>query len=450
VGVIGFWDVVAFDEVGTMKVKDQDTIQLMKDYMANGRFSRGTDVIANASMAFIGNIDDSVEQIANSNKHDLFKPLPKAFDLALLHRMYYYLPGWEVAQPGSEMLTNNFGFITDYLAEAMHHQAKSQNRSSYVQSNCKLGPAIIGRDEKAIIKTVSAFLKLLHPHGDPEPEELNEYLEYALEGRRRVKEQLNKRKNDDEFAEINFTYFSQSGEEVEVFCPESEGVAATQNPRRKNLDGSDTPQRQSDTEEFKAPAEEHEVTAAFARSRPDPGTRNLFENESPPAISILDDKDDELTEKHYKIHYGSKGYGYESQFMPYMLGSKSIRIEDPYIRAPHQTSNFLRFCEVIAKAETIRNIELVTGWDNDEEKDEVQAKLFSIADSLKEWDIKLAIKFDNQIHDREISLSNGWIIKIGRGLDYFQRPDDWMSLGVNDLDLRPCLETSVDIYKSAG
>jgi ATP-dependent Lon protease len=223
VGVIGFWDVVGFDEISSMKVKDQDTIQLMKDYMANGRFSRGTEVIANASMAFVGNIDDSISTIVQSSEQNLFKPLPKAFDLAILHRMYMYLPGWEVPEPGSHMLTSNFGFITDYLAEAMHYLWKNVNRASFVQQNCKFGSHVVGRDEKAAIKTISGFLKLLHPDGKVEPHELTQYVEYALEGRRRVKEQLYKAKPDDEFDKFEFSYFNEDGKEVVVHCPESKG-----------------------------------------------------------------------------------------------------------------------------------------------------------------------------------------------------------------------------------
>ena len=193
VGIIGFWDVVAFDEVGNMKVRDPQTMQIMKDYMANGRFSRGVEVIANASLAYVGNIDDSIDPLVSAPDMDLFKPLPEAFDLAVLHRMYTFLPGWEVPQASSKSLTSNFAFITDYLAEVMHYLTHKTNRSSYVQSRLKLGKAVIGRDEKAVIKTVSAFLKLLHPGEEPTMDEFNEYVEYALEGRRRVKEQLNKR-----------------------------------------------------------------------------------------------------------------------------------------------------------------------------------------------------------------------------------------------------------------
>ena len=115
IGLVGFWDTVAFDEVGGIKVKDPDTIQIMKDYMANGRFSRGVEVIADASMAFVGNIDMSVEQIVYSTEYDLFQPLPDQFDLAVMDRFACYLPGWEMPKNSSAFLTERFGLITDYL-----------------------------------------------------------------------------------------------------------------------------------------------------------------------------------------------------------------------------------------------------------------------------------------------------------------------------------------------
>jgi ATP-dependent Lon protease len=140
IGLVGFWDTIAFDEVAGIKIKDQDAIQIMKDYMANGRFSRGVEVIADASMAFVGNIDHSIKQLVNSTDYDLFIPLPKEFDLAVMDRFACYMPGWEIPKNSSEYLTNNYGFITDYLAEAFHYQLKHSNRyeevsKGYAQNN---------------------------------------------------------------------------------------------------------------------------------------------------------------------------------------------------------------------------------------------------------------------------------------------------------------------------
>ena len=130
-------------------------------------------------------------------------PLPKEFDLAVMDRFACYLPGWEMPKNSSDFLTNNYGFITDYLAEAFHYQFAHTNRYEEVTKRIRLGEAVEGRDEKGIKKTVAAFLKILHPDGPPSDAEFEEYVAYAVECRRRVKEQMNKRKPDDEFAQIN-------------------------------------------------------------------------------------------------------------------------------------------------------------------------------------------------------------------------------------------------------
>jgi len=237
VGLVGFWDTVAFDEVGGITIKDPDTMQIMKDFMANGRFSRGVEVIADASLAFVGNIDQSIDQIVHSPNFDLFQPMPKEFDLAIMDRFAAYVPGWEFPKNSSEFLTSNYGFITDFLAEAYHYQLKHSNRYEEVNSRIRLGKSVEGRDEKAIKKTVAAFLKILHPGGKATEEEFEEYVAYAVEARRRVKEQMNKRKPDEEFANINLSYFNAAGEEIVVFCPESKNAAATQRPLRRELGG---------------------------------------------------------------------------------------------------------------------------------------------------------------------------------------------------------------------
>jgi ATP-dependent Lon protease len=152
-------------------------------------------------------------------------------------------------------------------------------------------------------------------------------------------------------------------------------------------------------------------------------------------------------ERHYRIHYGAIGFSYESIFKDYLPEVEEITVEDPYIRAQHQIINFLRFCETVVRLAKPKRIVLVTNFDNELEKDEAMAKLYTIADSLKQLDVRLEIRINPRLHDREIKLSNGWSIKIGRGFDIYQRPDDWLHIGSNDLDLRPCLETSVDVVR---
>ena len=309
IGLVGFWDTVAFDKVAGINIRDADTIQIMKDYMANGRFSRGVEVIADASMAFVGNIDHSVQQVVHSTEHDLFMPLPKEFDLAVMDRFACYLPGWEMPKTSSDFLTNNYGFITDYLAEAFHYQFGHTNRYEEVNQRIRLGAAVEGRDEKGIKKTVAAFLKMLHPDGPPDDDAFEEYVAYAVEGRRRVKEQMNKRKPDDEFARINLSFFTTDGREVVVYCPESQDAPATQQPTRKVLDGAGGALART-APVVVAPMIQPPAMPPPSVNRP-PGAVEALSAES---VSPVRARPVSLTEQHYTIRYGDTGYGYESSY----------------------------------------------------------------------------------------------------------------------------------------
>jgi ATP-dependent Lon protease len=425
VGLVGFWDTVAFDEVGGIKIKDPDTIQIMKDFMANGRFSRGAEVIADASLSFVGNIDLSIQQIVNSSEYDLFQPLPPQFDLAVMDRFACYIPGWEMPKTSSEYLTGRYGFITDYLAEAFHYQFKHTNRYDEVNKRIRLGKSIEGRDEKGIKKTICAFLKILHPTGAPSDAEFEEYVAYATECRRRVKEQMNKRKPDDEFAMINLSYFKANGEEQVVYCPESKTALATQNPVRRRIilseNNADQPRNEPPIIADQTPAKDIQST--------------------------IDITPEEPAEKHYTILYGDTGHSYESIVGPYLSGTTIVTVEDPYIRIPHQIQNFVRFCETVIKEGTIRKISLITSYDDNSQLADMHAKLDELKQSLLEIDVELDINLNPKIHDREIRFNNGWVIKIGRGLDFYQKPGGWYELGATDLSLRKCLETKVDIYR---
>src|ERR1039458_9840083 len=223
VGLVGHWDVVAFDEVGGIKVTDPDTIQIMKDYMANGRFSRGiAQVQAEASLAFVGTLNQPVETLVQNAATDLFQPLAKEFDLAVIDRIHFYMPGWEVPKNSKDILTTRYGFVTDYLAEAFRALRK-QNRFDEVEKAFRPGSHVEGRDATAMKRTVSGFLKLLHPDGVYAKDELREYVELALEGRRRVKEQLKKR-GSFEFYKTSFSYIDVvDGTERAVSVPEQGG-----------------------------------------------------------------------------------------------------------------------------------------------------------------------------------------------------------------------------------
>lgn len=223
VGLVGMWDCVTFDEVAGIRFKDKDGIQIMKDYMASGSFARGKEEKnASASMVFVGNINQSVDTLIKTSH--LFAPFPEemANDSAFFDRMHYYLPGWEIPKMRPDIITEKYGFIVDYLAEFFREMRK-RTFSDAINHYFKLGNNLNQRDTNAVKRTVSGMLKLLYPHGDFTKEELSEVLEYALEGRRRVKEQL-KKIGGMEFYDVMFSYIDKETlEEHYVSVPEQGG-----------------------------------------------------------------------------------------------------------------------------------------------------------------------------------------------------------------------------------
>lgn len=220
VGLVGMWDCVAFDEVAGINFKDKDGIQIMKDYMASGSFARGKEEkSASASMAFVGNINQSVDVLLKTSS--LFDPFPQEMgtDTAFLDRMHCYIPGWEVPKFRPEHFTNDYGFITDYFAEFIRELRKTQE-SDALDKYFKLGKNLNQRDTIAVRKTVSGLVKLLYPNEDYSKEQLEEILRIALEMRRRVKEQL-KKIGGMEFYDVNFSYIDkETFEEKYVSVPE--------------------------------------------------------------------------------------------------------------------------------------------------------------------------------------------------------------------------------------
>ena len=205
IGLVGMWDCVAFDEVAGIKFKDQDGIAIMKDFMASGSFSRGKEKKnANASMVFVGNINQSVESLLKTSS--LFEPFPPEMgtDTAFFDRMHCYIPGWEIPKYRPEFFTDEFGLITDYLSEFFREMRKRSFTDAY-QKYFKLGPDLNQRDTIAVDRMVSGLVKLVYPDGNFDKEDIREILEIALESRRRVKEQL-KKIGGMEFYNVNLSY----------------------------------------------------------------------------------------------------------------------------------------------------------------------------------------------------------------------------------------------------
>ena len=223
VGLVGLWDCVAFDEVAGINFKDKDGIQIMKDYMASGSFARGKEEkAASASMVFVGNINQSVDVLLKTSS--LFEPFPPEMgtDTAFLDRMHCYIPGWEIPKFRPEHFTNDYGFITDYLAEFVRELRKEQYGDA-IDQYFRLGSNLNQRDTIAVRKIVDGYLKLVYPNGQFNKEQLEEILQLALELRRRVKEQL-KKLDGMEFYDVNFSYTDkETFEEHYVSVPEQGG-----------------------------------------------------------------------------------------------------------------------------------------------------------------------------------------------------------------------------------
>jgi len=232
VGLVGFWDVVAFDEVAGIKFKDADGVQIMKDYMASGSFARGRDSInANAAMVFVGNINQPVKTLVKSSH--LLVPFPEEMvDAAFVDRFHAYIPGWEIPKMRPEYFTDRYGLIVDYLAEYLREMRK-QSFADTLDRYFKLGNALNQRDTIAVRRTVSGLMKLLYPHGDFDKDAVRRCLEYALVTRRRVKEQL-RRIGGVEFKDVELSYIDKdTSSEVVAEVPEYTGVAFREEEEKK-------------------------------------------------------------------------------------------------------------------------------------------------------------------------------------------------------------------------
>ena len=445
VGAVGFWDNVAFDEVAKMKIKDADTVQIMKDYMANGRFSRGREVTGYASFSFVGNFDLNIPRIVNSYDHDLLVTLPEAFDLAVIDRIYNYIPGWEIPKIDDSAYNNNFGLITDYMSEALHYLfVHDSDYVGVVNSRLKKGDNIEGRDNSALQKTISGFIKLLFPTGQPTDEEFDEIVEYAIEGRRRIKEQLNKRKPDEEYARINMSYINKDGQKVVVYCPESKYSIATQNPRKD-----------ANVHVLTEPAHDNVVTTPVTANVEPKITQNHVLSDIIPGSETVEDGS--LKEKTVDVQYGDTGYGYDDLFAEYLKGASIVMLEEPYLTHGFQMTNLVRFVELLVKIGDCKVFRLVTKHgETPEESTLISDSLQRLKNTLDDMDdvsMTFEYEFDENSHDRYIRTSNNWDITLGRGLHFYQNLNpnkdsrNFFQMGTYDMSLRPCLKTRFTFMK---
>jgi ATP-dependent Lon protease len=405
IGLVGYWDVVAFDEfAGRKKRTDKALVDIMKNYMANKSFSRGIETLgAEASMVFVGNTSHTVPYMLKNS--DLFDELPEAYhDPAYLDRLHHYIPGWEVDIIRGEMFSVGYGFVVDYIAEVLK-SFRAQDYSDRYQQHFTLSPDISTRDRDGIHKTFSGLMKILYPSGEATMEEIEEILRYAIEGRKRVKDQI--LRIDSTMAEVKFGYLDTDDTWHAVATLE-EGEYPTYYHRRH---------QETDV----APMPSADGTPSGSNSTP------KIEDEPPKPAEL----EPELFQGHRDYQEGDRGVSYDSLLVPYLKGASLITIVDPYIRMFHQARNLMELIDAIAQHkdpadEVTLKLVTVENQESPEKRQRQLENLFQIKQSAATLGVILDVDFvDPQaIHDRSITTETGWKVLLGRGLDIFQRTTD--------------------------
>lgn len=388
IGLVGYWDVICLDEfeqvVGSKRA-DGDMVNIMQNYMANKSFNRGKETVqAYASMAFVGNTKHTVPYMLRESH--LFESIPQAYIKgAFLDRLHLYIPGWEVNILKESVFSKDFGFIVDYLAEILR-QLRKYDYTHLADKYVDFDPSFTGRDKMAIKKTFSGLAKLLYPHQEMTEKEALELIDFAVEGRKRVKDQLYIIDETFRKEPVDFSYVTKtSKQKVQI---------ETLEKLNGNFDNLESPQ----------------------------GSETTASDESIPTIEKTQAAS-ELKEKEIVIRDNQKGLSYKKLFSDYLKGAKEITLTDPYIRYPHQFRNLLEFCSVLIlnkrKEEEI-NLHVIT-WNDIEHTPLSIDNLDEINESLRDSGIQFSYEFQD-LHDRSIVADNGWKIKLGRGLDIFEKP----------------------------
>jgi ATP-dependent Lon protease len=421
IGLVGYWDAVAFDEfAGKQKRVDKALVDIMKNYMANKSFSRGIETLgAEASMVFVGNTQHTVSFML---KHtDLFDDLPEKFhDSAFLDRIHFYIPGWEVDIIRGEMFSNGYGFVVDYLAEVLRFM-RSHDYSDKFNAHFALSKDISTRDRDGVIKTFSGLMKVLYPHGEATKEEMEELLGFAMEGRKRVKEQL--LRIDNTYTPVKFAYSDDAGKTIPV----------------KTLEEREYPQHY-----YKTIVEDIEET----QENPAVKLPDLEAPEEAKKTPPL-----QLREGHLVFQENQKGVSFDTLLGPYLKEATRITITDPYIRLFYQMRNFMEFLETVVKhkaSDEEISVHLVTM--EDEFKGEQQKENFEkMKESASSVGVNFTWEFDGTgtIHARHILTDHGWKISLDRGLDIFQHYEmnDAFIFANRLQQYRPCKAFEVTFIK---
>ena len=417
-GLVGYWDVVAWDEFEQQKGRNVDAVLIdtMQNYLANKSFNRGKGTHeASASMVFVGNTKHTVPYMLK-NSH-LFESIPTAFIKgAFLDRIHLYNPGWEIKMLKKDSFSKGYGLITDYIA-AILHELRNNDLTGLLKEYAKFDGSLSERDHLAIRKTFSGMVKLLYPDGNMTKEEAFEIIDFAAECRKRVKDQLYLIDETFKTEPALFKYINlKTGEEIAVETLE-------------RINNSD----------------------CIPQSSPD--VKSELQSESAELKSETTDKIDNseggkrkripmLVEKRISFRLGQTGVSYKSLFAEYLQDAKSITIEDPFIRTFWQLKNLTEFLSMLTETRQVEGlkIHLITN----EEDDKIPA-LIDDLDDIKEDLATVGLEFTYEFkdfHDRCIKTDTGWIITLGRGLDIFE-PYNKFLLGAMLQSKRKCKEFSV-------
>ncbi|PZR87479.1 MAG: BREX system Lon protease-like protein BrxL [Stutzerimonas stutzeri] len=400
IGLVGFWDVVAFDEfAGREKTANKALVDIMKNYMANKQFSRGVNPMgAEASFAFVGNTDHNVPWMLKNT--DLFEALPPQFhDSAFIDRLHAYLPGWEVDIIRGEMFTSGYGFIVDYLAEILRY-LRAEDFSHRPDRYFSIPVQTHIRDRAAINKTMSGLLKLIFPNGGETEAEVEELLRFAIECRKRVKDQL--LRIDSTFEAADFHYIASDGAKRAVTTLEEEEFPQFYH-RRSTDDGSEGTNQQ---EIGLVPAEPVSTVAASA------------------ALTVAAAPHLPPTPGHVVFTENRKGISFDKIFGPWTDGATRIIITDPYIRKFHQARNVMELIEMLIRRKQPEDqiaVHLVTAPDDGNIQEQREC-LDGIAEACTGTGVDFTWAFDGSgtLHARDITTDTGWKMVLDRGLDIFQ------------------------------
>ncbi len=421
IGLVGYWDCVAFDEfAGKQKQVNKALVDIMKNFMANKSFSRGIETLgAEASMVFVGNTQHTLPYMLKHS--DLFSELPdKFYDSAFLDRIHFYIPGWEVDIIRGEMFSDGYGFVVDYLAEILR-SLRNHDYSDRYSEYFSLSSDISTRDRDGIHKTFSGLMKVLFPQGGASKEDVEPLLRFAIEGRKRVKDQL--MRIDTTYGKVCFSYLDSAGKSKLVTTLEEEEYP--QYYYKTITEGEDG---------------DNGVT--------DPGyTVPSSADPQPPEKSVPE-------EKHISFQENQKGICFDTLLGPYIKGAARITVTDPYIRLFYQIRNFMEFLETVVKQKAREDevaVHLVT-IENEFGGDQQKENFKKMQEAASAIGIEFTWEFDSTgtLHARHIVTDHGWKISLDRGLDIFQHYEmnDAFSFNNRLQQYRPCKAFEVTYIKN--